>query len=379
MKGRSDRDRAGHRRKVLPTVRDRLLLLILFLLAACLLGFGVALAQLSSYQYHGDLGRALEQTATAFHYTRSRDLDQLGRQVGLLAADPRLHQYREGLALVAPEAPERSVLQQALEHHLLGSFRTAGGDVLVLVGADGLVQAVVQQQVHPREADVEPSEATSPSEGQETPTEIPRPGQALGAPLVDAVFGDGQARAGCLRLQPDGALYTVALAPLQRDKRVDGVLLLGERITEKTLADWGQGLSEGIVLAVADRRIVAAHDRRAGRRPSPAMLNFLEKAIAEWQPPDDTGRSLETDRQIVSPGSLDVGGRPWLEVPVALSQGEGRRSVGWVLFLGDTSGLEDKIGRETWLLAELGLGVLALGMALAWLLVGWVLAPLHHK
>jgi hypothetical protein len=50
-----------------------------------------------------------------------------------------------------------------------------------------------------------------------------------------------------------------------------------------------------------------------------------------------------------------------------------------VLFLGDTSGLEDKIGRETWLLAELGLGVLAVGMALAWLLVGWVLAPLHHK
>lgn len=376
MKARPDRDRSGHRRKALATVRERLMLVTLTLLATSLVVFGVVLTQVSSYQSHWDLGRSLEQSATAFRSARSRDLEQLGSQVGLLAEDPRLHQYRQALALVPADSPERASLEQALQEHLEAGFRTAGGDLLVLIGADGRVQAVARPESPPREAAVEPSEATSQAEGQEAPDEVPGPGQPLGTPMVDAVFGDGQSRAGCLRLRSDGPLYTVALAALRQGKRVDGVLFLAERVTEKTLAEWAQNLSDGIVLAVSDRRILAAHDRRAGRRPSPAMLNSLEEAVARWEPPDDGGGALETDRPSMSPGTLEVGGRPWLEVPVALSRGEGRRSVGWVLFLGDTSGLEDAASRETWLLIEIGLGVLVVGLGLAWFLVGWVLAPL---
>ncbi len=379
VKGRPDRDRASHRRKSLATVRERLLVLTLSLLSISLLVFGVVLAQVSSYQSRWDLGQSLEQSAAAFRSARSRDLGQLSGQVGLLAEDPRLHQYRQGLALVAPDSPERASLQQDLQTHLRDGIRTVGGDLLVLVGADGRVQAVAEPDTTPREAAVEPSEATSQAEGKGTPAEFPGLGQPLEGAMVDAVFGDGQPRAGCLRLRTGGSLYTVALAPLRQDKRVDGVLFLAERITEKTLAEWGQNLSEGIILAVADRRVVAAHDRRAGRRPSPAVLNSLEEAVARWEPPDDGGGALETDRPTAPPVTIEVAGRPWLEVPVALSRGEGRRSVGWVLFLGDTSGLEDKLSRETWLLVEVGLGVLAVGLGLVWLLVGWVLAPLKNS
>lgn len=58
-----------------------------------------------------------------------------------------------------------------------------------------------------------------------------------------------------------------------------------------------------------------------------------------------------------------------------MAPGEGGKPVGWVLFLGDPDAVEDKVARETWLVFRLGLGVLVLGLVLAWFLARWVMAP----
>lgn len=369
-------------RQAFRATRRRLLGLVGGLLLSCLAVFGVGLNLGSSYQYRQDLEASLLQTAQAFRSAGARDLDQLSRQAGLVVADPRLQQYLQALAMVEPDSPERALLQDSFRAHLIEILEAAGGDVLLLVGPDGRVQFSFQSsRTTSREKAVEPSEATSPAEenradGSGTP-ELPMEGQPVQIPLVDAVFEDGASRSGSVRLQPRGGIYLATVVPFRPGRGQDGVLLLGERITEKTLATWGHGLSDGIVLAVAEGTILAAHDRRAGRRPSPAMLNSLEKAIADWPPPVAVAGGASLDPAAL--GTLDVGGRRWLEYAVALAPGEGKAPLGWVLFLGDTSTLEDKVARETWLVFRMGLGVLVLGLALAWFLARWVMAPVDPQ
>jgi hypothetical protein len=354
------------------------------LLLFCLFLFGVGLNLGSTYQYRQDLETSLVQTAQSFRSTRARDLDQLNRQAGLVVADPRLQQYRQALAMVGADSSERVAIQESFRVHLVEILEAAGGDVLLLVGSDGRVQFSFQRPgITPREQAVEPSEATSPAEKGPAdgsgPPELPVEGQPVEIPLVDAVFADGAARSGPVRLQPQGSFYLAAVAPLQPGRGQDGVLLLAERITEKTLAAWGHGLSDGIILAVADGTILVAHDRRAGRRPSPAMLNSLEKAVAGWPSQVGLPEQVTSEGDDSALSTLDVGGRRWLEHAVALAPGEGGTPVGWVLFLGDTAALEDKVARETWLVFRLGLSVLVLGLGLAWFLARWVMAPVDPQ
>lgn len=367
-------------RQAFRATRRRLLGLVGGLLLFCLLLFGVGLNLGSTYQYRQDLEASLVQTAQSFRSTRARDLDQLNRQAGLVVADPRLQQYRQALAMVAPDSPERVALQESFRAHLVEILEAAGGDVLLLVGSDGRVQFSFQRPgITPREQAVEPSEATSPAADGSGPPELPIEGQPVEIPLVDAVFADGAARSGPVRLQPQGSFYLAAVVPLQPGRGQDGVLLLAERITEKTLAAWGHGLSDGIILAVADGTILVAHDRRAGRRPSPAMLNSLEKAVAGWPSQVGLPEQVTSEGDDSALSTLDVGGRRWLEHAVALAPGEGGTPVGWVLFLGDTAALEDKVARETWLVFRLGLSVLVLGLGLAWFLARWVMAPVDPQ
>lgn len=371
-------------RQAFRATRRRLLGLVGGLLLFCLFLFGVGLNLGSTYQYRQDLETSLVQTAQSFRSTRARDLDQLNRQAGLVVADPRLQQYRQALAMVGADSSERVAIQESFRAHLVEILEAAGGDVLLLVGSDGRVQFSFQRPgITPREQAVEPSEATSPAEKGPAdgsgPPELPVEGQPVEIPLVDAVFADGAARSGPVRLQPQGSFYLAAVAPLQPGRGQDGVLLLAERITEKTLAAWGHGLSDGIILAVADGTILVAHDRRAGRRPSPAMLNSLEKAVAGWPSQVGLPEQVTSEGDDSALSTLDVGGRRWLEHAVALAPGEGGTPVGWVLFLGDTAALEDKVARETWLVFRLGLSVLVLGLGLAWFLARWVMAPVDPQ
>jgi len=371
-------------RQAFRATRRRLLGLVGGLLLFCLFLFGVGLNLGSTYQYRQDLETSLVQTAQSFRSTRARDLDQLNRQAGLVVADPRLQQYRQALAMVGADSSERVAIQESFRVHLVEILEAAGGDVLLLVGSDGRVQFSFQRPgITPREQAVEPSEATSPAEKGPAdgsgPPELPVEGQPVEIPLVDAVFADGAARSGPVRLQPQGSFYLAAVAPLQPGRGQDGVLLLAERITEKTLAAWGHGLSDGIILAVADGTILVAHDRRAGRRPSPAMLNSLEKAVAGWPSQVGLPEQVTSEGDDSALSTLDVGGRRWLEHAVALAPGEGGTPVGWVLFLGDTAALEDKVARETWLVFRLGLSVLVLGLGLAWFLARWVMAPVDPQ
>lgn len=371
-------------RQAFRATRRRLLGLVGGLLLFCLFLFGVGLNLGSTYQYRQDLETSLVQTAQSFRSTRARDLDQLNRQAGLVVADSRLQQYRQALAMVGADSSERVAIQESFRAHLVEILEAAGGDVLLLVGSDGRVQFSFQRPgITPREQAVEPSEATSPAEKGPAdgsgPPELPVEGQPVEIPLVDAVFADGAARSGPVRLQPQGSFYLAAVAPLQPGRGQDGVLLLAERITEKTLAAWGHGLSDGIILAVADGTILVAHDRRAGRRPSPAMLNSLEKAVAGWPSQVGLPEQVTSEGDDSALSTLDVGGRRWLEHAVALAPGEGGGPVGWVLFLGDTAALEDKVARETWLVFRLGLSVLVLGLGLAWFLARWVMAPVDPQ
>lgn len=361
--------------------RGRLLVVVLVILTLSLAAYGAILIAASVYQARRDLGNSLVRTALALRDTRSRNLEQLTHQADLVALDPRLQQYREALRLAGPRSPEGEELQQALHRHLEDTFQTTGGDVLVLVGPDGRVELRVDRAGPEAEGQppVEPSEATSPAEaGPGVEGKAPErlhEGQPLQSPLVDAVFGDGDSRAGTVRLEAEGPLYTVAAVPLRKGARWDGVLLLGERVTEETLAQWGQGFSDGVVLAVAGGEILAAHDRRAARRPSPAVLSSLEEAISHWQPPAEPEEALGAGEEPTPPGRLEIGGREWMALPVALGVSTGQRPAGWILFLGDTSTLDDEVRREVWLLVEVGGALVALGLAFAWLAAGWVTGP----
>jgi hypothetical protein len=360
--------------------RRRLLGLVGGVLLFCLFLFGVGLNLGATYQYRQDLAASLLQTAQSFRSTRARDLDQLNRQAGLVVTDSRLQEYHQTLAMLAPDSPERVALQDSFRSHLVEILEAAGGDVLLMVGSDGRVQSSFQRPgIIPGEQAVEPSEATSPPEkgpaDGSVPPELPSEGQSVEIPLVDAVFADGTARSGPVRLQPQGSFYLAAVVPLQPDRGQDGVLLLAKRVTEKTLAAWGHGLSDGIILIVADGTILVAHDRRAGRRPSPAILNSLERAVASWSSRADLPEQVTSEGEDSSLSTLDVGARRWLEHAVAMAPGEGGKPVGWVLFLGDPDAVEDKVARETWLVFRLGLGVLVLGLVLAWFLARWVMAP----
>lgn len=373
--------RARRRKSRFGRARIRLLTLVLLLVLGTVFAFAGVLAAASSYQYRRDLADSLVRTATAFGYTRSRDLEQLTRQADLVAADSRLQQYWDGLRLAAPGSGDAEVLGEMLRDGLQELFTTAGGDILLLVGPDGRVQVGVERPPPTaREGtQMEPSEATSPAEEGGPREKLPTRGERLDVPLLDSVFEDGEERRGYLRLQPHGAIYMAAAVPLRKGKRLEGVLLLGRRITEETLAEWGQGFSEGLVLVVSDRQVLAAHDRRAARRPSPALLGSLEKAVAGWEPPALAEGSPGSAAESPPPGTLDVGGRDWLELAVDLSGRRGQQPVGWVLFLGDTSTLEYKVTREAWILAETGLAVLAAALVLAWFGAGWVLRPLDRE
>lgn len=361
----------------LRTARSRLLILVLVLLLFSLFVFGAVLVAASSFQYQRELEASLQRTALSFRYTRSRELEQLTREGELLASDPRLQQYREALRLTGPEFADYRTLRDALRHHLREAFDTSAGDVLLLVDAGGRVQLAIQrEQESPETSAVEPSEAVSETEAVAGQTEpLPVEGRELPVPLVDAVFQDGLARAGYLRLTTKGFLYEAAAVPLQANTRADGVLLVARRITEASLKEWGQALPDGVVVVVADGQIVSAHDRRVGRRPTPALAASLEQAVAGWHPPQTTGM---TEPEKVPVGRLDVGGREWLELAVELGSG-GNRPAGWLLFLGDASGHEDRITRQAWLLGWTGLGVLAMALVLTWLMAGWVVSPLSDE
>lgn len=352
--------------------RSRLLILVLGLLLTSLFVFGVVLVGASSLQVRRELESSLERTANSFRSTRSRELEQLTREGELLSGDPRLQQYREALRLTGPEFADYRTLREALRKHLRDSFGSSAGDVLLLVDGDGRVQLALQRPtLQPQaQAPVEPSEATS--EAEATATEpLPPEGRELAVPLVDNVFQDGLSRAGYLRLEPRGALYEAAAVPLLRGAHADGVLVVARRITENTLKDWGQGMPDGVVVVVSEGEILAAHDRRVGRRPSPAMAASLEAAVSRWSPPESPGGPSEE----VTVERLDLGGREWRALAVVLGGG-GNRAAGWALFLGDSSGQEDRITRAAWLLAETGLGVLALAFLITWLAAGWVVSPL---
>lgn len=359
----------------LRAARARLVILVLLLLLFSLFVFGAVLVAASSIQHRKELEGSLQRTALSFRYTRSRQLEQLTREGDLLASDPRLHQYREALRLTGPAFADYRTLRDALRQHMRDAFGTSAGDLLLLVDADGRLQLAVQQETPDPEGEtrVEPSEATSEAEAAAGSTEpLPAEGRDLPLPLVEAVFQDGVSRAGYLRLSSKGFLYEAAAVPLKTTSRADGVLLVARRITEASLVDWSQGLPDGVVVLVANGEILAAHDRRAGRRPSPALASSLVTAIAGWNPPQTTGM-VEPEKAPI--GTLDVGGREWLDLAVELGSGDSR-PAGWAIFLGDASGQADRTTRDAWLLAETGLAVLAMALVLTWLLAGWVVSPL---
>lgn len=312
----------------------------------------------------GQLSYALVQGVKAFGYTSTRDFDTSVTQAEFLAADPCLNNYRNSSHLKQSFASLSPVDKKTLTTEMLTSLANISKDAVAIVDSEGNICLFVERVAPKEKSSGTPSEtdfskAETPNKNGEDngQDEVAKNIDKLEADFLDSVFKFGEASKGCLRFSssPSAPLYGVVAVALNKgnknaDKR-EGALLLAERIDDKALVKWSQSMPPGLLVLVAQGKVVSAYDKRSDSRPTPTMAAELDKMLKYWNPRQNLAESGKGSSQFkITSSDVKLAGQTWKAAVAELDSSKKRDAVAYLVFLADPMNLEQEIRQHIWVL-----------------------------
>ena len=341
--------------------------------AVCAAFFWLAAGFVNCYVLHrngySQLNSSLGQTVTAFSHALNSRNELLSGQAAALAKDAR---WQQPIPKVwEPDNVAAAAENERIQNFLQEALLTTDANVLLLLNDKRQVVGSAERQLHsPLLENLTATEAAvsaeEKSEADKPVAVLPEMGTLLEQPAVLSAFEFAESRSGYLCLKSDSAVINAVVVPLLDGKTVKGAFLLGEIVSDKLLSDCSQGMMEGVLAVVADHKVMAAFDKRTARRPAPLLLTSLEDMAEKWQPANTTQKiTLKEGEANASPERMEIAGRPWCLLSMELSSG-GKAPVGWVLFLADTSSVEDTVRYNGWFFIIAVVVFLPFAYFLAW-------------
>ena len=326
-----------------------------FILAVCTAFFWLIVGVFNCYVLHGNgyrqLNSSLGQTVTAFSHSLNSRSELLGEQAAALAKDPRLFEPLPSVLELA-DAKGNADAEDSLQRFLQDSLANTDGDVLLLLNEKKQVVCAAERHfpstfVEGGGADSAVSADDNPAEADKQVSVLPELGTVLDKSPVDAAFEFAELQNGYVCFKSEDIAVGVVVVPLLKDKTVKGAVVLGETLSDKVLGECSQGMMDGVLAVIVDHKVVSSYDKRTARRPAPLLLTSLENMVETWRPANTTQKiTMKEGEPDAAPEIVDVAGRPWSALSMELSGG--KHPVGWVLFLGDTSSVDDAVRYSGW-------------------------------
>ena len=329
------------------------------LFSVCAALFWLTAVFVNCYLLHNNgykqINSSLGQTITAFSHALNSRSELLNNQAEALAKDPRWQKPlpsvldKEKTAAAEQEAEQyQQFLQEALQ-------TTEAGVILLLNDKKQVVGAAERSNINLLSESVAPAplvenggKPEEKAEAEKHVSVVPELGTLLEQPAVAAAYEFAEIQSGYMCLKSDGAVVGAVVVPLTDGKKVKGAFLLGEILSDKVLNECSQGMMEGVLALVVDHKVLAAFDKRTAKRPAPLLLTSLEDMADTWIPGNAAQRiTLKEGEPNASPEKMEVAGRPWSALSLELSSG-GKHPIGWVLFLADTSSVEEAVHYNGW-------------------------------
>lgn len=312
----------------------------------------------------GELSAALVQSVKAFGYTSTRDFDTAVTQAEFLAADSCLDAYRNSANLKQSFDSLSEADKKALSSDMLTALANISKDAVAIVDTEGNVCLFTERTAPkekgggtPSEADFGKAETHGKKSEAVDKTDSSKNLDKLDADFLDSVFKFGEAGKGCLRFStsPSAPLYNVVAVALNKgakdEKKKNGALLLAERIDDKALVKWSQNMPPGLLVLVAQGKVVSAYDKRSDSRPTPTIAAELDKMLKYWDPRQNLDESGKGSSQFkISSSDVKLAGKTWKAAVAELDSSKKREAAAYVVFLADPLNLDQEIRQHIWVL-----------------------------
>lgn len=312
----------------------------------------------------GELSAALVQSVKAFGYTSTRDFDTSVTQAEFLAADSCLDAYRNSTNLKQSFDSLSEADKKALSSDMLTALANISKDAVAIVDTEGNVCLFTERTAPKEKGGGTPSETdfgkaeTHGKKGESgDKADSLKSLDKLDADFLDSVFKFGEASKGCLRFSTSSSapLYNVVAVALNKgakdEKKKNGALLLAERIDDKALVKWSQNMPPGLLVLVAQGKVVSAYDKRSDSRPTPTIAAELDKMLKYWSPRQNLDESGKGSSQFkISSSDVKLAGKTWKAAVAELDSSKKREAAAYVVFLADPLNLEQEIRQHIWVL-----------------------------
>lgn len=311
-----------------------------------------------------ELSTALVQSVKAFGYTSTRDFETSVTQAEFLAADSCLDAYRNSTGLKHSFDSLSEADKKALERDMLTTLANLSKDAIAVVDTEGNVCFFAERVAPKEKGGGTPSEANfGKAETHDKKDKTADTADSfknfdkLDADFLDSVFKFGEASKGCLRFSSSSSapLYNVVAVALNKgakdDKKKNGALLLAERIDDKALVKWSQNMPPGLLVLVAQGKVVSAYDKRSDSRPTPTIAAELDKMLKYWSPRQNLDESGKGSSQFkISSSDVKLAGKTWKAAVAELDSSKKREAAAYVVFLADPLNLDQEIRQHIWVL-----------------------------